>query len=223
MGGGLNIDRKQAEDGTDAFILGLTRNISGLMNLAFGEENEYGVRMYGKPKESASIDGPVLQPNPAGVVTGTTYQPAAKDINKLLGLVDKAPFRADSFTSGVPEYDAYINKEVTPFINRKAKELLENKLFMKLPKSRQIEEVDKMLKQIETELIARVVGGYQGDHNDRLINERRKLLTRDKQARIRAKNALNISTEDHKLTMFQIEAIRRFIELEAEESKKIQQ
>jgi hypothetical protein len=221
-GGGLAIDRKQVDDNTDTFILGLTRNVSGFFNYFFGEENEYGVRMYGKPKESGSVEGPVKMPNPVGVVGGTTYNPPSKNINKLLALVDKPPFRADSFTSGVPEYDAYINKEVTPFLEREATRLLNLDRFTRLPKSRQIEEVDKMLKQAENELVAKVEGGYLGNENDRLINERRKLLTRDKQARIRAKNALNISTDDHRLTMYQIEAIRRYIDLEREESKMIQ-
>jgi len=222
-GGGLAIDRKQEVEGVDPIVLELTRNVSGFINYLFGEENEYGVRMYGRPKESASLEGPARLANPAGTVSGNTYQPAVRNINKILGLVDKPPFRADSFTSGVPEYDAYIKKNITPALESAAESLLTNKVFQGLPKSRQIEEVDKMLKRVEDELLAMIEGGYLGDQNIMLINERRKLLTRDRQARIRAKNALKITTKDHRLTFYQIEAIKTYLDLEAEESKQIQQ
>ena len=82
-GGGLALDRKQARD-MDKIVLGLTRYVSGFFNLAFGEENEYGVTMYGAPKESATSAGPVRIPNPAGTFTGTVIMPPARNLNKLL-------------------------------------------------------------------------------------------------------------------------------------------
>jgi hypothetical protein len=212
-GGGVTIDRKQAE-GMDRFVLGLTRYVSGFMNFAFGEETEYGVRLYGAPKESATSMGPAMIPNPAGTIVGTTLQKQSRNLNKLLGLVDKPPFRADSFTSGVPEYDAFINQQVTPMLERRAESLLNNDIFMNAPKSMQIERVSGMIKEVQNEVLSMLEGRRIGDPEDRLMNERRKLLTRDRQARIRAKEALGITTDDHKLSLFEIEAIRRRMALE---------
>lgn len=219
-GGGLTIDRKQAE-GMDKITLGLTRYVSGFFNLAFGVENEYGVSMYGAPKESASSTGPVRIPNPAGTLIGSTIQSPATKLDRLLGMVDKPPFRADSFTSGIPEYDAFINKEITPMLEVRAARLLASDVFKKAPQSAKIKLVDNMLRTTRTDLLSMLEGHRIGDAEDRLDNERRKLLTGDRAARRRAMEALNIKTEEHKLSLFEIEAIRRRMDLEDEQFDRI--
>ena len=173
--------------------------------------------MYGAPKESATSSGPVRIPNPAGTFTGTTIMPPARKLNKLLGMVDKPAFRADSFTSGIPEYDAFLNKEITPLLEERAKRLLSNDIFLKAPKSAQIKMVDDMIRTTRTDILSLLEGRRVGDSEDRLLNERRKLLTKDRSARLRAKKALGITTEDHKLSLFEIEAIRRRMGLEEDE------
>lgn len=212
-GGGLAVDRKRAE-GMDKFTLGLTRYTSGFFNYLLGEENEYGVRMIGEPKESATSPGPAKIPNPAGTLTGTTLRPPTRNLDKILGMVDKPPFRADSFTSGVPEYDAYINKEVTPLLDLRAEELLESEMFKKAPQSKKIKMVDDMLRWAKNDLLSLLEGGRIGDPEDRLNNERRKLLVKDRAARRRAMKELGITTEEHKLSLFEIEAIQRRMDLE---------
>jgi hypothetical protein len=213
-GGGVVVDRKQAEGGVEKFTLGLTRYVSGFMNYAFGEEDEYGNRVYGKPRESAISEGPATIPNPLGTLVGTTLQKQSRSINKLLGMVDKPPYKADSFTSGVPEYDAFINKHVTPELERRAKGLLNNKHFLKAPQSIKIELVNTMIQEARDQILSDLDGYRIGDNADRLTTERMKLLTRDRQARVRAKRELGITTDDHKLSLFEIEAIRRYIDFE---------
>jgi hypothetical protein len=220
MGGGMVIDRKQAE-GMDRFVQGVTRYTSAFANYLLGEETEYGTRLFGAPRESALLEGPARIPNPASTVTGSTRQPNARNLNKVLGMVDKPPFRVDSFTSGIPEYDAFINREVTPFLDQRAEALLKNPRFMNAPQSLKIEMVDDMIKAARDEVLSQLEGRRIGDPEDRLMVERRNLLTRDRQARIRAKEALGITTEDHKLSLFEIEAIRRRIALEKEERERL--
>ena len=219
-GGGLTIDRKQAE-GIDKFTLGLTRYTSAFFNYAFGEENEYGVRMMGRPKESAISPGPVRIPNPAGTIVGTTLPPKANKINKLLGMVDKPPYMADSFTSGNPEYDAFINKTITPMLEERAARLLKNEVFLKAPQSAKSEIVNDMIQETRREILGLLEGGRIGDSQDRLNNERRKLLVGDRGARRRAMKALGITTDEHKLSLFEIEAIKRRMDLEEDEFERI--
>jgi hypothetical protein len=218
-GGGLAIDRKQAR-GIDAVVAGLTRYTSGFFNLAFGEENEYGVRMMGKPKESSLLDGPVKIPNPAGTVFGRTIQAPAKNINKLLGMVDKAPYKAESFTSGVPEFDSYVNKHITPLLDRKADLLLKNPLFLKAPQSKRIEMVDTIINNAERELMSLLDGGRIGDADDRLVRERAKYMTRDRQARKRAMKELEITVPEYKLSLTEMETLRRLMDLDKDETKR---
>lgn len=220
MGGGIVVDRKQAR-GFEKAALEATRYVSGFFNYAFGEENEYGVRMVGRPRESASVMGPVRDPNPATFIAGGTRidTPRTK-INKLLGMVDMPPFRADSFTSGNPEYDAMMNKYITSSLEVAAERLMNSEYFKNAPQSLKIDEVNKLINQVQTEILSAIDGRVIGDDESTLLNERRKLLTRDRSQRIRARKALGITTPDHKLSMYEIEAIQLYMKVEEEELKR---
>lgn len=220
MGGGVLPDIKQAE-GVDKFVMAVTRNVAPIFHYLLGEQTEEGVRLYGEPRQSSLIDGPVRSANPVGTLTGTTLQPPAKNLNKLLGMVDKPPFRAESFTSGVAAYDAFINKNVTKRLESEAARLLKTEAFLKAPKSLQIEMVDGLIQAVRADLVGLLEGGYLGNQDDRLINERRKLMVMDRQARARAKEALDITVRDNKLTMYQIEAIKNWIALEKEQTRQL--
>jgi len=217
-GGGLATDRKQAE-GMDKIVLGLTRYVDGFFNLLAGEENEYGVSMYGKPKESAMTSGPVRMPNPAASFAGTTLQPPATKLDKLMGMVDKPPFRVDSFTSGVPEYDAFMNKEITPLLESRAAALLKNPTFIKGEQSLKIKMVDNLIQETRQDILDLLEDHRIGDPKERLLNERRKLLVMDRAARRRAMKALGITTDENKLSLYEIEVIRRRMDLEEDSLK----
>lgn len=220
-GGGVAIDRKQAE-GFDQVLLGFSRYTSAIFNFLLGEETEYGVRLYGEPKESATSEGPVMMPNPAAASVGTILQSPQRNLNKLLGMVDKPAYKADSFTSGNAQYDAFINKHVTPLLEQRAKALLQNEVFKNAPQSGKIKLVDNMLATARDDVLGLLEGRRIGDPEDRLVNERRKLLTRDRAARRRAMKALGITTPEHKLSLFEIEAIRRRMDLEKEEFESVE-
>lgn len=212
-GGGLVADPKQSE-GLEKSVLTATRYISGFFNYAFGEENEYGVRMIGTPKESVMVDGPVRGPNPISQAAGTKVGSPAKSLNKLLGMVDMPPFMAESFTSGNPEFDAYVNKEITPMLELRATNLLNNEVFKKMPQSQKIQVVNNLLKNTEADLLSLLEGGRIGSGEDRLKNERRKLLTKSRPARRHAMKELGITTPEHELSLFEIEAIQRRMDMD---------
>lgn len=212
-GGGILVDRKQAT-GLDRTLQELSRYTSGFFNVMFGEENEYGVRMTGAPKESATSLGPVRGANPAGTVSGTNYQPRKTNFDRLLGMVDKSPYKADSYTTGNPEFDALVNKQITPLLLLRATEMLKDNRFLKAPQATKIKMVDQMIKSAEDDILDMLDSGVGAKSDDKLKNERRKLLVLDRQSRILAKNALGISTPDRELTLYQIEAIRRYIDVE---------
>ena len=220
-GGGVAIDRKQAE-GFDQVLLGFSRYTSALFNLLLGEETEYGVRLYGEPKQSATSAGPVKMPNPAAASYGTILQSPQRNLNKLLAMVDKPAFKADSFTSGNAQYDAFINEHVTPLLEQRAKLLMQSEVFKNAPQSGKIKLVDNLLEKAKDDVIGLLEGRRIGDPEERLINERRKLLTRDRAARRRAMKALGITTPEHKLSLFEIEAIRRRMDLEKEEFESVE-
>jgi hypothetical protein len=220
MGMGITVDRKLAEGGTEKFMLGLTRYVSGFMNYAFGEENEEGVRLYGQPKESATSVGPVRTPNPLLGYFGANIQGPRTKLNELLAMVDKPPYLADSFTSGVPEYDAFINKEVTPLLEYRARELMSKPVFKDAPKSAQIEQVNRMLSETQAEIVFMLEGKHIGTDEERLLNEKRKFFVSvGRAARRRAMKALGIDKKEADLTAYEMEAIRRYSELEEESFK----
>jgi hypothetical protein len=219
FGGGMAVDRKQTED-VNSFVLGVSRYTSSIFNYLLGEETEYGNRLMGKPKESATSLGPVMNPPAAGYVGGNRFSPPSNHINKLLALVDKPPFRVDSFTSGIPEYDAFMNQQVSPLLERAAKNLLENEFFMRAPKTRQMAEVNRIIEQTRKDVLNLLEGHRIGDDEDRLNDLRRRFLLKDRSARLRAKKALGITAEDHKLSMFQIESLSNYMDLDLEGIKQ---
>ena len=214
-GGGSIADIKQAE-GIDKAVLQATRYTSFFFNALLGEDDGEGNRLMGKPRQSALKYGNVKQPNPAGVLVGAKVDGAAKYINKVLGMVDKPPYLAESFTSGNAEYDAFVNKEITPILESYAERLFKNEVFQKMPRSQQMDMVDQMLSTAESDLLSILDGNLIGGENERLIAARRNLMTGPKPARIRAKKELGITTSDHKLSLFEIEQIRRYIGVESD-------
>jgi hypothetical protein len=78
-----------------------------------------------------------------------------------------------------------------------------------------------MIQETRREILGLLEGGRIGDSQDRLNNERRKLLVGDRGARRRAMKALGITTDEHKLSLFEIEAIKRRMDLEKDEFERI--
>jgi hypothetical protein len=220
-GGGRVADAKQAE-GIDKIVLDLTRNTSAFFNFAFGEETEEGVRLFGAPRYSATSPGISRIANPADAILGSIVKAPPTKLNKVLGQVDKPPFLVDSFSSGVPEYDAFINQHVQPLLEQRAADLLENPMWKGASQSLKIDMVDKMLSYAEKDVLAMLEGRQVGGMEERLNRERAKLLSKDRNLRRRAIKALGITNPEHKLSLYEIEAIRRYMDYEEDQLKTLE-
>jgi len=201
------VDRKQAE-GADALLQNFTRYTNNFFSMLIGEEDETGRKLYGEPKFSATQSGPVRSGDPGAAIFGTKYAQRRTPIDVLLGMVDKVPYKADSFTSGNPEYDAFINEHVNPILERRAVEMMKNPNFKSASKSVKIDLVDKLIKASRDEVLDALEGNTIGGPNEVLLRERAKLLTKSRSAIISAKKELGITTPNNKLTLYQIQIIK---------------
>jgi hypothetical protein len=215
----VNIDRKQAE-GLDKTVQNFSRYTNTFFSLLIGEEDETGRKLYGVPKHSATQAGAVRTEDVGSSIFGTQYVQRRTSIDRLLGMVNKAPFKVDSFTSGNPQYDDFMNQNIQPILEREATQLMNNEMFKGLPMAMKMKQVDAMLKASKDEVLASLETSGKGGAGDRLLNERRKLLVLPKQDRIQAKKDLGITTPDHKLNETQIRIIKKKIQLNNEMFKK---
>lgn len=199
------IDRKLSP-GIDGTIQSFGRYTNTLFDVLLGEPDENGKLLYGEPKHSATQAGEIRSGNVGAGIFGAQYAQRRTPIDKLLGMVNKAPFKADSFTSGNPEYDDWMNQNVNPILEREAIRLMNNEMFMALPMAGKMREVDLMLTAARNEVLAHLE--TSGGKEDQLINERRKLLILPKNDRNAAKEELGITTPDHKLNSTQIKLIQ---------------
>lgn len=205
------VDKKQAE-GLEGVVLNLTRYTNNFFSLAFGEPDETGRRLFGKPKHSATQKGLVKPGNPGAALFGQQYSQARTPIDTLMGQVDQPPFKMDSFTSGDPEYDDFMNQVIEPILNREAQRLLNSDTFNTAPMLAKMKLIDQMLEASKQEVLSNLENGTVGGENDLLVYERRKLLVLSTTDVILAKRALGITMDNHKLNMTQIDMIKKQIE-----------
>lgn len=206
----VTIDKKLSP-GIDGTIQSFSRYTNTLFNYLLGEPDEEGKLLYGKPKHSATQKGEIRSGNDGAGIFGAQYAQRRTPIDKLLGMVNKAPFKADSFTSGDPEYDDWMNQNVNPILEREATRLLNNDMFKGMTMAAKIAAVDDMLTAARNEVLATLE--TNGSKDNILLNERRKLLVLPKNDRNAAKEELGITTPDHKLNMTQIRIIQTKIKM----------
>lgn len=206
------VDRKQS-GGMERVIQNFSRYTNTFFNLLLGEDTGKG-KLYGTPKNSAIEDRAMKDPNPISRTLGAPIKPRQDSIDILLGKVDMAPFKADSFTSGVPEYDDFLNNTVFPILERKAESLLESEFFNGRPLSIQRVMVNDMLKEARKEVIDALENGFLGNMDEVLFNERKKFVASTPQAyRAEAKRYLGITTEDRELSFEEMEMLQSWIDI----------
>lgn len=208
------VDKKQAEGG-EKLILNFGRYVDTVFNLMLGEDTGHG-KLYGEAKNSSTEKDRVKDPNPISRIFGTPLQPKRDSIDILLGMVDKPSFKADEFTTGLPEYDNMINDLIFGTLERKSEALLESKFFSESSMPRKRAMVDKMLQESKKEVLEAIELGYLGEPEDALLNEKRKFLKLPQVYRAEAKKYLGIEAEDKDLTMEQIEVLTSWIKINRE-------
>ncbi len=213
------VDKKQSE-GVEASLLQFSRYTNNFFNLFLGEEGEDGRKQFGKPLHLATEDGPARQANPMSDMFGTTIQTPATDIDRLLGMSNLPPWKQDSYDKD-PDYNAFVDDNIFPLLEARAMAMLKSPAFMnKSPASRQAL-VMNMMSEARDDLLNMLDQGYVGGPNEILINNRRLLLKRPRNLVADAKKALGFTTEDRKLTQFQIEALQHWIDLQEVDNKAL--
>jgi len=206
-----SVNRKMAE-GTDAVLQDFSRYTNSFFSLLLGEDTGEG-RMLGVQRKSATDEKPVSDPNPLGSMFGSTTKPRQDSIDIILGMTDLAPFTMDSMTTGVPEYDNFINGTIFPILERKAEALLDSDFFKSRPTHIKRRMVSKMLTTSRKEILENLEDGSLGSFQEYLFNERKNFMALDQAYRAEAKKALKIDVEDRKLTLEQIEKLSLWIDV----------
>lgn len=207
-------DRKMAE-GSDKILQNFSRYTSTFFNLLLGEDTGDG-KFFGTVKKSATEEKPLRDPNPISRLAGAPLKNRQDSIDIILGMVDLAPYRMDSLTTGVPEYDDFINGTIFPILERKAEAMLSSDLFMSRPKHIQREMVSKMLSESRKEVLDGLENGSLTNFEDYTFNERRKFMSLPQSYRAEAKKALRITTEDRDLSAEEVEMLQLWIEINKE-------
>jgi len=205
------IDKRQAQ-GLDAVIEQASRYTNNFFSLILGQPDANGKRMFGEPKRSATQYGDIKSGNPVMASLGTPYEQTRTSINTLLGMVDKPPFRMDSFTSD-PEYDDFVNRAIFPILDRKAKAMLADPMFINGSKTQKAKMVDKMLSYARTEVQTSLNSGLIGDEADRLAYQRNKLSVLSPNDIIEAKKSLGINHPVEDMSLYEIQQIQEWVKL----------
>ncbi len=209
------IDRKQAQ-GTDAVLQNFGRYTNTFFNLLLGKDEGNG-KLFGAPKNSATERDSIKDPNPVSRTLGSPLKPRQDSIDILLGMVDMAPFKADSFTSGVPEYDDFINNSVFPILERKAQALLDSDFFKERPLSIKRVMVTDLIEEARKEVLTALENGALGDAEDVLYNKRREFVASNPQSyRAEAKKYFGITTDDRELTEEELSKLQAWIDINKE-------
>jgi hypothetical protein len=200
------VDRRIYEDSTEKAVLELSRYTDSLFSIMLGEEGESGARTFGTPKNSATEEGLLRNPSPVAATLGRQFSTPRTYIDRLLAKVNKAPFRADSYTSN-PQYDSFVNNYVFPILEANAETLLNSDRFENASMRMRLEMVNSLLTDAKKRVKDAIEGNPARYSNEYLENERRKFMSRDRQIRIQAKEDLQISTPDDEMTLYQIQIV----------------
>jgi hypothetical protein len=214
-------DKRIAEPGIDRMSQELTRYVSNIFAPFLGEPTEDGGMSMGTPARSATREGDMREPNPLAGLLTRKEQPAKNDIDRLLGMVNLPPFTFDQRTA-IPEFDRYVNERVAPLLNRKALALMESPGFKMMRQAEKAAEVKKILNQTRDEVKEALDKGYAGDADDRVNRARASWSALPKVERDSTKLFFNITTEDRKLSMPQINMMQRWMQNRREYSKEFQ-
>lgn len=206
------IPNRKLAGGMDAALMSFTRYTNNFFSMILGEDKGDG-KMFGSPKRTATEAGVVRDPNPIASLFGETIQPRQDSLDILLGMTDHAPFKMDSLTTGVPEYDNFINGTIFPILERKSEALLSSDFFKSRPLHIKRRMVTKMLETSRDEITEGLENGSIGEFEDYLFNERKNFMSLDQAYRAEAKRALGIDVEDRKLTLDDISKLRLWIDV----------
>jgi hypothetical protein len=137
------IDRRLADGFGGALSLnGLkyTDNIfEGLRRFVTGDEDY----LLGEKAQVAYREGDIYDPSPIQTMMGIRVQQPRTAVDIVFGMAGKSKWRSSMYT-GIPEHDNYVNRVITPLMERRAELLLKKKGFRDAP----LKDKQEMLQQL---------------------------------------------------------------------------
>lgn len=212
------IDQKQLE-GVDRIAFELTRYTDSFFKLLAGKEGPDGLTT-GPRKFSATQEGPVKTGNPISSLFGHNVQQRRTNVDKLFAMVDKAPFTADSYKSGIPEFDNWMNEVVYPVLERKATQLLNNENFKSLSKASKERRVNEMVESARNEVMAQLERPIYGNSKEATLAARADLMARPELERGEAMALLGITKDISELNLFELKMIEEAMNLSDKKNRR---
>jgi len=186
------INRRLAKGGLQKLGLNTTKYtdniIEGIASVVNGETT-----LLGDELRVASREGKVFDPSPYRTAIGTRIQQPRTFANMVFAMVDKPEWKAGMYT-GVPEFDNFSNKVISPMIEMEAEQLLKNEKFMRGSAEYKKKKVNDMLNEVKRNIrtyLSATPNSEQG-----IEYRKTKLLNVPKLTMIRARKIVGIQDVD---------------------------
>lgn len=127
----------------------------------------------GEPAQSATVEGDVRDPAPAVTMMGFKTKAPTTYASMVFGQVDLPDWKASMYT-GIPEHDSFVNKVITPILERKSQILLKNKKFINGTSTEKRKYAEAMLRSAKANINMTLDAEY--DSSDAAINRRKMKL-----------------------------------------------
>jgi hypothetical protein len=201
------IDRKQLR-GADLALANTFRYLDSFFNL-FTEPDENGRKSMGPPLQALTKPGDQREANPIRRITsGTREEQPLTNADRMLNMVN-FPLWTQQERTGIPEWDALVNREITPMLEARATRLINSPLWKESNQRTRQRQVRALMKQVKADM-REILAKETFDGATR--NAQRKWLSKDEDLRIQAKQRFNLGgVKDHELTIPQIEMMEFWI------------
>lgn len=201
------IDRKQLR-GAELAKANTFRYLDNFFNV-FLEPDENGRRGMGPPLQALTKPGDQREANPLRRITsGTREEQPLTNADRMLNMVN-LPLWTQQERTGIPEWDALVNREITPMLEARATRLINSPLWKNSNQRTRQRQVSALMKQVKADIRDILA---EGTLDGATRNAQRKWLSKDEDLRIQAKQRFNLGgVKDHELTIPQIEMMEFWI------------
>ena len=177
------VDRRLAKGGLQKLGMNSAKYvdniIEGIASVVNGETT-----LLGDELRVASREGNVYDPSPYRTAIGTRIQQPRTFANIVFGMVNQPEWKAGMYT-GVPEFDRFANKVISPMIEMEAEQLLKNEKFVRGNAEYKKQKVNDMLNEVKRSVrayLSETPNTEQGIEyrKTKLLNTPKLVLTRAK-------------------------------------------
>ena len=144
------IDRRLAKGGLQKLGLNATKYVDNIIE-GIASSKLFGAgetTLLGDELRVASREGNVYDPSPYRTAIGTRIQQPRTFANIVFGMVNQPEWKAGMYT-GVPEFDRFANKVISPMIEMEAEQLLKNEKFVRGSAEYKKQKVNDMLNGVK--------------------------------------------------------------------------